>query len=351
MHHVRYFHWIAVFFVLLAEVSTVEAQRTQNSRGNNRAPGGGAVWDDAVFATLGGTDLLLDLRLPSPTLGEGPWPVALYIHGGGWQGGTHNRPAPVRQQLLAEGIAIASCAYRLTSEEGVYGDEPVTYPAQIHDVKGFIRFLKANAPEFNIDPGRILVYGTSAGGHLACVAGLGQDVPELEGETGGNLDQNSSVVAFLGISSPTDLLNMKPDVTEPPGSLEDHDLPTSSESLLIGFSDPGEGLGVLRENLDNPNPPFPELAELVRLASPVFLVDENDVPGMIIHGDSDTTVPWQQAVRLSDEMSAVNVENILIIGEGLGHVQTNDEIDAQMVDFIKSRLLMKDDSADGWQIR
>lgn len=304
---------------------------------------------DETFATVGGTPLRFDLWLPGPIDAARPWPLAIYIHGGGWQSGTYKRPAPVRMRLIDEGIAVASVQYRLTTQGDDFGGESVVYPAQIYDVKGAIRFLRANASIYGIDPDRIAVYGTSAGAHLACVAAAGGNEPRIEGTVGGNADQSSAVAGFIAISAPTDLLNMQPDFTDPPGSSSDHDAPTSSESLLIGFSGEGEGIGVLRENIDNPSPPFPELKERVELASPVTLVDPADPPGLIIHGTEDRTVPVYQAQRLADAMGAEGVSFELIIAEGLGHVQTTPEIDDQMVEYFRE-LLLEDNPADGWTI-
>ncbi len=127
-------------------------------------------------------------------------------------------------------IAVASVDYRLTSQAGLYGAFPVTFPAQIEDVKGAIRFLRANAGTYGLDPTRFGAWGSSAGGHLAALVGTSGGVAALEGTTGGNLAFSSSVQAVCGWFGPIDVLQMNPDVTTPPGSGIDHDATTSPES-------------------------------------------------------------------------------------------------------------------------
>lgn len=173
--------------------------------------------------------------------------------------------------------------------------------------------------------------------------------PLLEGNVGGNPSVPSTALGVVAISAPTDLLNMQPDFTDPSGSLVDHDAPESSESLLIGFSGPGEGIGVLRENLNNPDPPFPELAERVRLASPINLVDPEDPPGLIIHGTEDTTVPVFQAQRIADAMAAAGVEHELVIAEGLGHVELTQALNLMIADYLED-LLEEHQRTDAWLI-
>ncbi|HZW07217.1 MAG TPA: alpha/beta hydrolase, partial [Phycisphaerales bacterium] len=163
----------------------------------------GQVWNDVVYATVptfaGTTNLLLDVRGATGS-GPGPRPVLLWIHGGGWQSGTENNVAGVALELRSRGITVASVDYRLSGE--------AVFPAQVHDCKGAIRYLRAHAAEFNIDPARIAVWGSSAGAHLAALVATSSGVASLEGETGGNLDQSSAVVAGVSYFGPTDILNM-----------------------------------------------------------------------------------------------------------------------------------------------
>ncbi len=269
-----------------------------------------------TYATVGGQPLLLDLYLPSGT--APPRPLVIWIHGGGWAGGSRF-PAGGAPALVQQGFAVASIDYRLTSQAGQFGGESVTFPAQIHDVKGAIRWLRANAAQYNLDHTRFGVWGSSAGGHLVALAATSGGVAAIEGTVGGNLAYWSGVQAAGDYFGPTDLLQMNLDVTTPPGSVIDHDAYNSPESRLIGFDQPGQGIGELRANFTNPAAPFPHYATLVTQANPITWVDASDPPMFIAHGDSDTLVPWRQSLRLHNALDAVGVFNDYRIIAGAGH--------------------------------
>src|SRR5262249_35630047 len=163
---------------------------------------GAQTYPGLAYATVGGRDLLLDLYLPSA--GPGPFPVVVWIHGGAWLTGSRF-PAPNAAQLTSLGFAVASVDYRLTSQAGQWGAEPVIFPAQIHDVKGAVRWLRANAATYNLDPARFGCWGSSAGGHLAALLATSGDVPALEGTVGGNAGFSSAVQACADFFGPTDL--------------------------------------------------------------------------------------------------------------------------------------------------
>ncbi len=285
------------------------------------------TFDDVVYATVGTGQLRMDVYLPPNQ--TGPAPCFVFVHGGGWSGGTYNQTPPALNQLLQRGFVVASVQYRLTSQEGQFGPGvPVTFPAQIHDVKGAIRHLRAHAQEYGIDGARIGAMGTSAGGHLVALLGTSGGVADAEGATGGNLMYSSRVQSVVDFFGPTDLLTMNLDVTTPPGSMIDHDAPTSPESRLLGWDEPGQGVGDIRANLENPNAPYPELAALAALCSPNAHVSPNDPPMFIGHGLDDTSVPSFQSVRLSNALASVGVEHTLTLVEGAGHgflgLQTNN---------------------------
>lgn len=286
--------------------------------GGSAAPASAQVYNDVSFATVGGQAMLLDLNVPANPAGR-PYPLVIFVHGGGWTSGTHNNVAPYIAALPAQGIAYASVQYRLTSEAGQWGDEPVIFPAQIHDVKGAVRFLRANAATYGIDPSRFAAWGPSAGGHLVALLGTSGGVAELEGTIGGNLHVASNVQAVVDYYGPTDILNMQLDVTTPPGSTQNHDANTSGESKLIGFDDPGQGIGVLRANKDNPASPYPELIALTVALNPITHVDAADPPFFIVHGENDTTVPTHQSQRLADALTTAGVDFSIHRVAGMGH--------------------------------
>lgn len=270
-----------------------------------------------AYANLGGHDLLLDLYVP--TTGVAPFPTVVWIHGGGWSGGSRVPIPSGVASLLARGIAVASVDYRLTSQAGQYGAFPVTFPAQIEDVKGAVRWLRANASTYALDATRFGAWGSSAGGHLAALVGTSGGVGTLEGSTGGNLAFSSSVQAVADWFGPIDVLRMNPDVTTPPGSGIDHDATSSPESHLIGFDQPGQGIGVLRAHELDPTAPYPFFAGLAHDLDPITWVDANDPPFLIAHGTADTQVPTHQSVRLADALRAAGVPYAYSQAIGAGH--------------------------------
>jgi hypothetical protein len=179
----------------------------------------------------------------------------------------------------------------------------VTFPAQIHDVKAAIRALRARAAELNLDPARLGVWGSSAGGHFAALAGTSGGIAALEDTVGGNLQHSSRVQAVVDYYGPTELLQLTPDVTTPPGSIVDHDGPGAPSSLLIGYSLAGQGIANLRGNASKPRTPFPTYLALAREASPPSFIDGRDPPTLIVHTTADNQVAIRQSERLRDALA------------------------------------------------
>ncbi|MFI4871571.1 MAG: alpha/beta hydrolase fold domain-containing protein [Phycisphaerales bacterium JB061] len=291
--------------------------------------------DDVVYANVGGQDLALDLYLPDTD--PGPYPVVIWIHGGGWAGGSNDSPAFVRP-LGAMGVAVASVQYRLTSQEGQFGDEPVIWPAQIHDVKAAVRFLRANAAMYNLDPDKFASWGTSAGGHLSAVLGLSAGDAFLEGDVGDHVGTSSSIRVAVDYFGPTDLMRMDLDVTDPPGSTIEHDAPTSPESNLVGWDQPGQGIGDIRANIGNPNPPYDALVPLVLSASPYVMVSQGDAPIFIGHGAQDTSVPMGQSERLAERCLERAVVHEFVISPDAGHGSLGQGVDYAALRFLTTHL-------------
>jgi acetyl esterase/lipase len=259
-----------------------------------------------------------------------PTPVVLWIHGGAWLAGTYDSPPGLALPLLQRGIAVASVEYRLSGE--------AIFPAQIHDVKGAVRYLRANAITYGIDPLRIGAWGSSAGGHLTALLATSAGVEAAEGTTGGNPGQSSRILAAVDYFGPTDLLNMQLDITTPPGSNIDHDSNTSPESRLIGFDDPGQGIGVLRANQNNPADPFRQKIALVNLANPITHVSSDDPITFIAHGLSDATVPSKQSQRLLDALTAAGVSATYTPVAGAGHGNLGTATNNAALDFLVREL-------------
>lgn len=291
--------------------------------------------DDLAYATVtndNGKAATLHLDLWQSTTGSERAPLLIWIHGGAWLAGSYNDPPPALQALLQSGFAVASVQYRLSGA--------AIFPAQIHDVKGAVRFLRAHADEYNLDPTRFAAWGSSAGGHLAALLATSGDVDEAEGTTGGNLGYSSRIQAAVDYFGPTDLLQMNLDVTTPPGSIIDHDAPNSPESLLMGFDGASEGIGVLRSNLFNPIPPFPEIAALVQLANPIEHVASGGPPIFIAHGTQDTLVPMNQSARLATALDAADIDHVMrvVVGAGHGFGTQSATVDAEAIAFLTEHL-------------
>jgi acetyl esterase/lipase len=218
---------------------------------------------DVPYGTGGGHDLLLDVLRPNVPL-EPARPLVIWVHGGGWQGGERD-PSP-NGPLASRGFVTASISYRFSQE--------AIFPAQIHDVKAAISFLRANAARWGIDPDRIGIWGGSAGGHLSALAAVTGDRPELEG-VGGNPGHSSRVQAAVPLSPPTDFLVDWGSTSEYPRHPEvDAVIP----SLLGG--EPGSSS---------------EVDARARLASPIHQIAGRIPPILVMHGTQDDLVPISQA--------------------------------------------------------
>jgi hypothetical protein len=166
----------------------------------------------------------LDLYLPE---GDGPFPLVIMVHGGGFMFGDKADGMGLTgvDQLLANGYAVSSINYRLSGE--------ATYPAQIHDAKAAVRFLRANAEQYKLDPDKFGAWGASAGGNLAALLGTTCGVAELEGAELGNADQSSCVQAVVDWFGPIDFLKMDEQFAGT-SCAQDHNAADSPESKLVG---------------------------------------------------------------------------------------------------------------------
>ena len=334
------------------------------------------IYKDVVFASVKNDDgaprdLKMNIFKPQAT-GE-TVPVLVFIHGGGWAIGDYQgddaprsekAPAPaispasaqfaagedeisrtvaadsaykVFKRVLNDGIAFVSIDYRLSGE--------AAFPAQIYDVKGAIRFLRAHADEYGIDPNRIAVAGNSAGGHLAMELATTGDIKELEGDVGGNLDYSSEVMAVVDYYGPTDLFTMgpemDPDLQSPEAAFETHDSPQAAEATLLGFDKEGQGVAALRELREqgDTTSPYWSKVELAELASPIQHVTPNDPPAFIAHGGRDFVVPIEQSLRIRDALNKVGVENIFMSNSKAPHGDQGEYVNRAAIAWITAKLL------------
>jgi acetyl esterase/lipase len=226
-----------------------EAQATKQGR----VPEGTRVERNLEYVKDGHERNKLDLYLPEKA--DAPLPVVIWIHGGAWKAGSKDNCPVV--PLVARGYAVASINYRFLQH--------AEFPAQIEDCKAAVRWLRANARKYNLDPDHFGVIGASAGGHLSALLGTSGGVKELEGK-GGNEEQSSRVQAVIDLFGP------------------------------IGIPSANRALG-----------------------SPLTYITKDDPPFLIVHGDEDKTVPIAQSERLTEALKKAGVEVTFLPMKGAGH--------------------------------
>jgi acetyl esterase/lipase len=293
--------------LVVASGLLVTALAAKGPPGYWRLPDGVVIERDIPFAEVDGRPLLLDVMIPA-TPADQPWPVAIFIHGGAWHAGDKSNGARYVLDLARAGYLGFSINYRLTQQ--------APFPAQIHDCKAAVRWVRAHAAEYGGDPNRIAVLGPSAGGHLATLLALSGGDAQLEGTVGDHLDVSSDVQVAANWFGPSDLRA---------GSEE---LQRWQRTVMR------ELLGALPEDV-------PEVAVA---ASPITYVDPGDPPLIIIHGDADPTVSVWQSQVLYRAASDAGVPTVYIeVPEG-GHGQfrytdpDHDELVARMIEFFDEQL-------------
>ncbi|MFC2019920.1 prolyl oligopeptidase family serine peptidase [Chloroflexota bacterium] len=264
------------------------------------------VIKDVGYGQGGDEVLKLDIYLPEVPAAT-PMPAVIWIHGGGWQGGDKY---PGRIRLLAErGFFGASINYRLS--------DIAPFPAAVEDCKLAVRWLRANAEKYNVDPERIGVWGGSAGGHLVMMVGSADETAGLEGK-GGLAKFSSRVQAVCAYYGPSDFNAI--------GS-------PRSNSAHVKF------LGGTIE----------EIPDIYTLASPVTYVTPDDPPLLLVHGDLDRTVPFNQSEIMLKAYQQAGIEATLIKVSGAGHgfkpaaegpvSHSNEKIGQIVLDFFVRHLL------------
>jgi acetyl esterase/lipase len=211
----------------------------------------------------------LDLYRPK---GAGPFPTVVWIHGGGWKSGSKADVLQARR-LVCRGYAVASIDYRLSGT--------AVFPAQIQDVKAAIRFLRANAGTYDLDPQRFASFGSSAGGHLAALAGVASDVEAFDDPKLGDVQVSAAVQAMVVWYGPSNLAAMDPQLIDQGCPSAKHGQPDSAESQLLGCTVSA-----------------PECADAVAAADPHTYVDASDPPALLLHGSEDCIVPFGQSATL-----------------------------------------------------
>ena len=242
----------------------------------------GKILRDLEYARADELPLTLDLHLPR---GKVRAPLIVWVHGGAWRSGS-KKDMPLGK-LVEDGYAVASVDYRLSTQ--------AKFPAQIHDLKAAVRFLRGHGGEWKLPVKKILIAGDSAGGHLAALVGVSNGSAELEGALGDDRAQSSDVqgiISFYGGANLTTILQQST-----PHGLS---VRVPALDLLLGAQ---------------PD----DVPALARLASPVFHVDKNDPPLLLLHGDQDPQMPVNQALELLGAYQKARVPAQLEIIHGAAH--------------------------------
>ena len=236
---------------------------------------------DLVYARVDGKELALDLYLPA---GVPSPPLLVWVHGGAWTTGSKVSVPPV---FVANGFAVASVDFRQSTE--------ARFPAQVHDIKAAIRYLRANAPTYGYRADKIAIAGDSSGGHLAALVGVTNGHRELEGTVGDNPKQSSSIQAIVSYYGASDL------------------------RTILAQSTPF-GLNMRRPALERLLGALPDqVPELAALASPVSHVDAQDPPLMLLHGDQDPQMPINQSHELQGAYEKLGLDVTFLVVHGAGH--------------------------------
>ena len=234
---------------------------------------------DIVYCTANGVALKMDMYTPLGK-GDGPFPAAVYIHGGGWTGGDKASGEGMSDaiELVGRGYIVTSVNYRLAPQ--------YKFPAQIEDVKCAVRHLRANAAAYHLDGNRIGVWGTSAGGHLAALLGTTTPRDGFEG-SGGYADQSSRVQAVVDMFGPADL------------KLE---FASANQRIVM------QVFGAASS--DDP---------IIMKASPVSHVSSDAPPFLILHGEQDRLVAPAQSRELYERLTAAGAKATLVMVANAGH--------------------------------
>ena len=243
---------------------------------------------DLAYARTTSRSLTLDLYLHADA--SQPQPLIVYVHGGAFRAGSKS-DCTEALELLPSGFAVASIGYRLSQE--------ALFPAQIRDIKAGVRWLRAHAAQYNLDPARFGAMGPSAGGHLVAMLGLSALVREWD-EPGDHVEAvdsgvSSAVQAVVDWFGPTDFSRMN----DQPGGM-DHDAPDSPELQLIGA-------------------PVQQNPRLVAAANPITYVHPAAPPFLICHGDKDPLVICGQSILLHQALQKAGCASTLVLVPGAGH--------------------------------
>jgi acetyl esterase/lipase len=250
-----------------------------------------------------GDDVDLELDLAMPAEGKGPFPAIVCIHGGGWKGGSRQALVPLTEVFAKKNFVAVTISYRFAPK--------YQFPAQIEDCKAAVRWMRANADKYNIDPKRIGAVGFSAGGHLSCLLGAAEETAGLEGK-GGNPKQSSKVQAVVSFFGPTDFTTK-----------------TWSKDIENAFFVPFLGGN------------FEEKKDQYRKCSPIIYCSKDNPPFLFFHGTKDPLVGIEHSQKMTKRLRELGVSAELVTMEGDGHGWGGEKLTKtldQTVKFFKDKL-------------
>lgn len=300
----------AILTVILITLSVCHADTDKPLNKPNMASAALRTVPDIAYADTVNPRQTLDLILPKNPKAD-KLPIIVYIHGGAWRAGHKKGGHRQLQRFVSSGnYAGVTVAYRLSQE--------AVWPAQIHDCKAAIRWIRAHADDYGLNASKLAVWGTSAGGHLVSMLGTSADVDALEGTLGKHQDQSTRVTCVANYFGPSQLLTMD----DHPSDIV-HNAADSPESQLIG--------GAIQNHQDK-----------AKQASPITHVTADDAPFLHVHGDQDNLVPYPQSVVLDKALDAKGVPSLLITMAKKKHGRFNHpKLDQLLTDFFAHHLLGK----------
>ena len=261
----------------------------------------------------------LDVYLPA---GSGPFPVVINIHGGGFKFGDKSGVFETTgKAFLNAGYALVSIDYRLSGE--------APFPAAVQDAKAAVRFLRANAGEYKINPEKIALFGQSAGGNIAAMVATTANISDFDDPTFGNANVSSEVQAVINWFGPTDFVQMDAQAKVQGCSASDqtHNNADSFESVYLGAA-------------------VPSVPELVKKSNPITYISKDTPPFLIQKGDQDCTVPIENTKMLADALTAAGLDVQYDLLKNAGHgdmggtpVFESESNIKKVIDFLNSKLL------------
>lgn len=282
-----------------AVMAAIVAGEIKLTKAPKEMPEGVIEQKNIEYGKVGDRSLQLDLYAPEKI--SKPVPGLIFIHGGGWTGGSRDVYKPYTVSYAKKGYVAATISYRFSGE--------ATFPAAVEDAKCAVRWLRANSAKYHVDPNKIAVIGGSAGGHLSLMVGYSSEVPELEGD-GGNPKVSSRVQAVVDLYGPYDLT-----------------------------TDFARKAGVVKKFLGDKT--YDEAPELYKRASPMTYLTKNDPPTLILHGTIDDVVPIEQSDRLAARLKELGIPVVYDRLEGWPHTMDAAEIVNQRCQYFMGSFFAK----------